>query len=54
LQTRFERSDLRLTLDYRKALTRSDVEMSLFDEMAERWIEGDRREGFLMSFGMKL
>jgi hypothetical protein len=54
LQKRFERSDLRLTLDYRKSLSRSDMEMSLFDEMVEHWVEGDRREGFLMSFGMKL
>ena len=54
LQKRFERPDLRLTLDYRKALARSDTEMSLFDEMVERWVEGDRREGLLMSFGMKL
>ena len=54
LQKRFERSDLRLTLDYRKSLARSDMEMNLFDEMVERWVEGDRREGFLMSFGMKL
>ena len=42
------------TLDYRKSLARSDMEMSLFDEMIERWVERDRREGFLMSFGMKL
>ena len=54
LQKRFERSDLHLTLDYRKSLARSDMEMSLFDEMIERWVERDRREGFLMSFGMKL
>ena len=54
LQKRFERSDLHLTLDYRKSLSRSDMEMNLFDEMVERWVEGDRREGFLMSFGMKL
>lgn len=54
LQKRFERPDLRLTLDYRKAVERSDSEMSLYDELVERWIDGSRREGLLMSFGMKL
>jgi hypothetical protein len=54
LQKRFERPDLRLTVDYRKALERSDSEMDLYDEMVERWVDGYRREGFLMSFGMKL
>ena len=53
LQKRFDRSDLRLTLDYRKAIQRSDSEAQ-FDELVERWVEGDRREGLLMSFGMKL
>ena len=54
LQKQFERTDLRLTLDYRKTMERSDGEMSLYDEMVERWTDGNRREGFLMSFGMKL
>ena len=54
LQKRFERPDLRLTLDYRKALERSETELNLFDQMVERWVDGYRREGFLMSFGMKL
>ena len=54
LQKRFERDDLRLTLDYRRALERSDSAISLGDELIERWTDGDRREGLLMSFGMKL
>lgn len=54
LQKRFERDDLKLTLDYRRALERSDSAISLSDELVERWVDGDRREGFLMSFGMKL
>ncbi len=54
LQARFERPDLRLTLDYRKALERSDMEMSLYDELVERWVDGYRREGLLVSFGMNL
>lgn len=54
LQQRFERPDLRLTLDYRKAVDRSESEMSLYDELIERWTDSDRREGFLVSFGMKL
>lgn len=54
LQARFERPDLRLTLDYRKALERSDAEMSLYDELVERWVDGYRREGLLVSFGMVL
>ena len=54
LQKRFERDDLRLTFDYRKAVDRSDSEMSFEDELIERWTDHDRREGFLLSFGMKL
>lgn len=54
LQARFERSDLKLTLDYRKTVDRSDAEIELVDETIERWVDGDRREGFLVSFGMKL
>jgi hypothetical protein len=54
LQQRFERPDLRLTLDYRKTVDRSESEMSLEDELIDRWSDDDRREGFLVSFGMKL
>lgn len=54
LQERFERPDLRLTLDYRKAAERSGGEMFLEDELIDRWVEGDHREGFLISFGLKL
>jgi hypothetical protein len=54
LQRRFERTDLRLTVDYRKALERSGSEMSLYDQLVERWVDGYRRQGLLMSFGMKL
>ena len=54
LQQRFERSDLRLTLDYRKTVDRSESEMSLYENNIDRWIDHDRREGFLVSFGMKL
>ena len=54
LQKRFERPDLRLTLDYRRAVDRSDSETQLFDELVERWTDGERRQGLLMSFGMKL
>ena len=54
LQTRFERSDLRLTLDYRKMVDRTDGEFMLGEEIIDRWIDADRREGLLISFGMKL
>ena len=54
LQQRFERPDLRLTLDYRKAVDRSESEMNLYEETIDRWVDDDRREGFLVSFGMKL
>jgi hypothetical protein len=54
LQKRFERDDLRLTFDYRKTVDSSEAEFSLYDELVDRWIDSDRREGFLMSFGMKL
>jgi hypothetical protein len=54
LQKRFERPDLRLMLDYRKALERSDSEMSLYDQLVEHWDDRYRREGLLVSFGMKL
>ena len=54
LQQRFERPDLRLTVDYRKAVDRSESEMSLYEDVIDRWSDNDRREGFLVSFGMKL
>jgi hypothetical protein len=54
LQKRFERDDLRLALDYRKTVDRSESEFSLYDELVDRWVDSQRREGFLMSFGMKL
>ena len=54
LQKRFERPDLRLTVDYRKALERSDSEMTLYDQLVERWVDGYHRQGLLMSFGMRL
>jgi hypothetical protein len=54
LQKRFERDDLKLTLDYRRALDRSDSEITLSEELVERWTDGGRREGVLLSFGMKL
>jgi hypothetical protein len=53
LQKRFERPDLRLTLDYRKAVDRTD-ETDVYDSLVERWVDGNRRQGLLMSFGMKL
>lgn len=54
LQTRFERSDLKLTVDYRKTIDRTDGEFMLGEEIIDRWIDADRREGLLISFGMKL
>lgn len=54
LQKRFERDDLRLTFDYRKAVDRSDSQVSFEEELIDRWTDHDRREGFLLSFGMKL
>ena len=54
LQERFERPDLHLTLDYRQALERSEAEMHVYDELVDRWTDDYRREGFLLSFGMKL
>jgi len=54
LQKRFERPDLHLTLDYRKTVDRSNGQMSLYDELVEQWLDRNRREGFLMSFGMNL
>ena len=54
LQKRFERPDLRLTLDYRKVVDGSDSELRFEEELVDRWVDGYRREGVLMSFGMKL
>jgi hypothetical protein len=54
LQTRFERSDLKLTVDYRKTVDRTDGEFMLGEEIIDHWIDADRREGLLISFGMKL
>ena len=54
LQKRFERDDLRMTVDYRKSVDRSESEFSYYEELMDRWIDSDRREGFLMSFGMEL
>ena len=54
LQTRFERSDLKLTVDYRKTVDRTDGEFMLGEETIDHWIDADRREGLLISFGMKL
>ena len=54
LQTRFERSDLQLKVDYRKIVDRSDGEFMLGEEIIDRWADADRREGLLISFGMKL
>ena len=54
LRKRFDRSDLRLKIDYRKQLDRSTTEVSAYQQLIDRWTEGDGGEGLLVSFGMKL
>ena len=54
LRKRFERSDLRLKIDYRKQLDRSTTEISAYQQLIDRWTEGYGGEGLLVSFGMKL
>ncbi len=54
LQKRLERDDLQLRLDYRKMIDRSDAEFLIDEGIIDRWLDGDRREGLLVSFGMNL
>lgn len=54
LQRQFDRPDLHLNLDYRRALSRDDSSFSLFGDAVERLMDGYDRSGFLVSFGMKL
>ena len=54
LRKRFERSDLRLKIDYRKQIDRSTTEVSAYQQLIDRWTEGYGGEGLLVSFGMKL
>lgn len=54
LRKRFDRPDLRLKIDYRKQLDRSTTAISAVEELVERWTDGYRGEGLLVSFGMKL
>ncbi|HET7575269.1 MAG TPA: hypothetical protein VFK19_01730 [Sphingomicrobium sp.] len=54
LQRQFDRDDLHLTLDYRRALDRDESTISMFDDAIERLIDGYTRSGFLFSFGMNL
>ena len=54
LRKRFERNDLRLKIDYRKQLDRSTVAVSEYQQLVDRWTDGNSGEGVLVSFGMKL
>lgn len=54
LRKRFDRDDLRLKLDYRKQLDRSTTEVGAFQQLIDRWTDGQSGEGVLVSFGMKL
>lgn len=54
LRKRFDRSDLRLKIDYRKQLDRSTVAVSEYQQLVDRWTDGYSGEGLLVSFGMKL
>lgn len=54
LRRRFERDDLRLKIDYRKQLDRSTTEVGAFQQLIDRWTDGQSGEGLLVSFGMKL
>ena len=53
IRRHFDRDDLRLTIDYRRRLETSEVVES-FDDVPDLWSENERREGLLVSFGMKL
>lgn len=54
LRRRFERDDLKLKVDYRKQLDRSTTEVGAFQQLIDRWTDGQSGEGLLVSFGMKL
>ena len=54
LRKRFERQDLRLKLEYRKRIEASNYTFADFDQSFEVWSDAYRREGLLVSFGMKL
>lgn len=54
LRKRFERTDLRLKLDYRKQLDRAITEVSVYQQLLDRWTDDASGEGVLLSFGMKL
>lgn len=54
LRRRFERNDLRLKFDYRKQLDRSTTEVGAFQQLIDRWTDGQSGEGLLVSFAMKL
>jgi len=54
LRKRFDRSDLKLKIDYRKQLDRSTTEVSAYQQLIDRWTEGYAGEGLLVAFGMKL
>lgn len=54
LRKRFDRSDLKLKIDYRKQLDRSTTEVSAYQQLIDRWTEGYAGEGLLVSFAMKL
>lgn len=49
----FDRDDLRLTIDYRRRIESSEM-VETFNYALDRWSENERREGLLVSFGMKL
>ena len=53
VRRQFDRDDLRLTIDYRRRIESSDT-VETFDYVIDRWSENERREGLLVSFGMKL
>jgi hypothetical protein len=54
LRKRFERQDLRLKLEYRKRLEDSSFTIADDDLRYQLWSDRYQREGFLISFGMKL
>ena len=54
LRRLFDRPDLRFKIDYRKQLDRSTTAVSAYQQLIDRWSDGSRGEGLLVSFGMKL
>jgi hypothetical protein len=54
LRKRFDRQDLRLKLEYRKRLEDSSFSIADDDLRYQLWSDRYQREGFLISFGMKL